>query len=71
MTPDEKIQRMNYILEDILPEFDMATKTDALQFLYDNKEQTNLNIRSLIMISKIRQTFPETWENLAKYMINS
>lgn len=71
MTPDEKIERMNYILEDILPEFDMATKTDALQFLYDNKEQTNLNIRSLIMISKIRQTFPETWENLAKYMINS
>jgi len=71
MTPDEKIQRMNYILEDILPEFDMATKTDALQFLADNKEQTNLNIRSLIMISKIRQTFPETWENLAKYMINS
>jgi len=71
MTPDEKIQRMNYILEDILPEFDMSTKTDALQFLADNREQTNLNIRSLIMISKIRQTFPETWENLAKYMINS
>ena len=71
MTPDEKIQRMNYILEDILPEFDMATKTDALQFLADNRDQTNLNIRSLIMISKIRQTFPETWENLSKYMINS
>jgi len=71
MTPDEKIQRMNFIIEDILPEFDLDCKKEALEFLDENKDKTNLNIRSLIMISKIRQTFPDTWKSLATYMINS
>ena len=71
MTPDEKIQRMNFIIEDILPEFDLTAKVEALQFLDENKDKTNLNIRTLIMITKIRQTFPDTWRNLATYMINS
>jgi len=71
MTPEEKIDRMNFIIEDILPEFDLTSKKEALEFLDENKDKTNLNIRSLIMISKIRQTFPETWKSLATYMINS
>ena len=71
MTPQEKIERMEFIIEDILPEFDLNCKKEALEFLDENKDKTNLNIRSLIMISKIRQTFPETWRNLATYMINS
>ncbi len=71
MTPEEKIQRMNFIIEDILPEFDLTAKVEALQFLDENKDKTNLNIRTLIMITKIRQTFPDTWRNLATYMINS
>lgn len=71
MTPIEKIQRMNFIIEDILPEFDLECKKEALEFLDENKDKTSLNIRSLIMISKIRKTFPESWKNLATYMINS
>ena len=71
MTPEEKIDRMNFIIEDILPEFDLTSKKEALEFLDENKDKTNLNIRSLIMISKIRQTFPDTWKSLATYMINS
>jgi hypothetical protein len=71
MTPEEKIDRMNFIIGDILPDFDLTCKIEALDFLDQNKDKTNLNIRSLIMISKIRQTFPETWRNLATYMINS
>ena len=71
MTPEEKIDRMNFIIEDILPEFDLTCKKEALEFLDENKDKTNLNIRSLIMISKIRQTFPDTWKSLATYMINS
>jgi len=71
MSPEEKIERMGFIINDILPEFDLTSKIEALEFLDENKDKTNLNIRSLIMISKIRQTFPETWRNLATYMINS
>jgi hypothetical protein len=71
MSPEEKIERMGFIINDILPEFDLASKIEALEFLDENKDKTSLNIRSLIMISKIRQTFPDTWRNLATYMINS
>jgi hypothetical protein len=71
MTPDEKIQRMEYILPNILPEYKLDVKKDALKFLSDNKESDNLNLRTLIMVSKIRNSYEETWEDLATYMINS
>jgi len=71
MTPQEKIDRMAFILGTILPEFDLQVKSDALSFLDENKDKTNLNIRTLIIVSKIRKQFPDTWKNLAEYMINS
>ena len=71
MTPQEKIDRMSFILGTILPEFDLQVKSDALSFLDENKDKTNLNIRTLIIVSKIRKQFPDTWKNLAEYMINS
>ena len=71
MTPTEKIERMEFILEDILPEYDMDVKTDALNFLTINKDNCQLNMRTLIMISKMRRTFPDTWTNLANFMIKS
>lgn len=71
MTPDEKIQRMEYILPNILPDYKLEVKKDALKFLSDNKESDNLNLRTLIMVSKIRNSYEETWEDLATYMINS
>ena len=71
MTPSEKIERMEFILEDILPEYDMDVKTDALNFLTINKDNCMLNMRTLIMISKMRSTYPRTWTNLANFMIKS
>jgi hypothetical protein len=71
MTPDEKIQRMEYILPNILPDYELEVKKDALKFLSDNKESDNLNLRTLIMVSKIRSSYEDTWEDLATYMINS
>jgi hypothetical protein len=71
MTPNEKIERMEYILEDILPDYPMDVKTDALNFLNDNKDNCQLNMRTLIMISKMRITFPGTWTNVANFMIKS
>jgi hypothetical protein len=71
MTPDEKIERMEYILPNILPNYELAVKKDALKFLSENKESDNLNLRTLIMVSKIRYSYKNTWQDLSNYMINS
>jgi hypothetical protein len=71
MTPSEKIERMRFILNDILPEYSIEVKSDSLNFLEQMKESANLNLRTLIMISKIRAQFPDKWQNLATYMIQS
>jgi len=71
MTPDEKIERMTYILADILPEYGIKEKRDALNFLEHNKNIKNLNMRTLIMVTKIRTSYTSTWKNLATYMIST
>ena len=71
MTPSEKIERMSFILDKILPQLSMEVKSDALAFLDEMKDSSNLNLRTLIMVSKIRGGFPDTWKNLATYMIQS
>ena len=71
MTPDDKIARMSSILGNILPEYDMDIKQDALGFLESVKEEVSLNMRMLIMVAKMRLMYPETWRNLATYMVKS
>jgi hypothetical protein len=71
MTPDEKIERMRTIVPNILPGFSDEVKEDALSFLDNNKESYDINMRTLIMVSKMRYSFPETWDELATFMINS
>jgi len=71
MTPVEKISRMKHILPHILPSYQLDIKEDALNFLDQNKDKCQLNLRTLIMISKIRLAHSENWRQLATYMINS
>lgn len=71
MTPDEKIERMGYILQSILPEYNADVKLESLEFLSNNKESANLNLRTLIMVIKMRQSNPADWKDMASYMINS
>lgn len=71
MTPAEKIERMRTIVPNILPGFSDEVKEDALYFLDENKESYDINMRTLIMVSKMRYSFPETWGELATFMINS
>jgi hypothetical protein len=71
MSPQEKIERMSFILTRILPQFPIDVKADALNFLDQNKDSAQLNLRTLIMVSKIRRQFPDTWQDLATYMIQS
>lgn len=71
MTPDDKVARMEAILGSILPEYDIEVKQEALGFLKSVKEEVSLNMRMLIMVSKMRLQFPDTWKNLASYMVRS
>ena len=71
MTPDDKIERMSAIVESILPEYALDVKTDALDFLKTVKNEVSLNMRMLIMVAKMRDTYPDTWRDMAKYMVKS
>jgi len=69
MTGDEKIQRMSHVLPQILPDMDIKVKKDALDFLRENKDNESVNLRSLIMVSKIRKEFPRKWRGISQYML--
>jgi len=71
MTPDDKVARMESILGNILPEYDMDVKQDALDFLKSVKDEVSLNMRMLIMVAKMRLMYPDTWRSLASYMVKS
>ncbi len=71
MTPDDKVARMEAILESVLPEIGMRAKQDALRFLESVKDDVSINMRMLIMVSKMRVQFPDTWRDLATYMVRS
>lgn len=71
MTPDDKIERMSSILGSILPQYDLDVKKDALDFLKEVRNEVSLNMRMLIMVTKMRSTYPTTWRDMAKYMVKS
>ena len=71
MTPAEKIERMTTILPGILPEYDDEVKVEALNFLNENKDGVNINMRTLIMVIKMANSNPDNWKSMASYMLNS
>ena len=71
MTPSDKIERMNAILENILPEYSLEFKKDALSFLSEVCNEVSVNMRMLIMITKMRYNYPDRWKDLASYMVKS
>jgi hypothetical protein len=71
MTPTDKIDRMSAILGSILPEYSLEAKVEALDFLKTVKDEVSLNMRMLIMVTKMRSSYPSTWRDMAKYMVKS
>jgi len=57
------------VLRDILPDLDIKCKQDALEFLKEKKDLDSVNLRSLIMVSKIRKEFPRKWRGISEYMM--
>ena len=68
MTRQEKLDRMAFILPQVLGHYPIEIKQDALAFLAEHGGE-NINLRTLIMVSKIRGQFPETWVDMSKYML--
>ena len=71
MTTDDKIERMGSILNSILPEYSIEVKKQALDFLKTVKDDVSLNMRMLIMVTKMASTYPSNWRDMAKYMVKS
>ena len=71
MTPTEKIERMGYVIEKILPDYPIEVKKEALEYLDSNKDRMELNFRSLIITSKLRSAHPDSWKDLVDFMITS
>lgn len=69
MTPEEKIERLTHILPNILPDYEMATKKEVLNFLDIVKNDVDINLRTFIMVTKMCKSFPNNWRNLAAYSI--
>jgi len=73
MTRDEMLERMRTIsqTDEFLPEVDSASKRDSVNFLQKNLDAiTNLSLRTLIQVCKIRVSGDAGWEKLAKYVIS-
>jgi hypothetical protein len=71
MNDDQKIDRMEYIVqsEEFLPEYSLAEKTEALDFIRSIKnEAREISLRTLIQVTKIRASVAD-WKNLATYVL--
>ena len=77
MTRKEIIERMTVIVEEgeFLPGYETEHKQEALAFIADNanrREVKEINLRTLINVTKARATKPEHWKRLALYaMLNA
>jgi hypothetical protein len=72
MTTQQKVERMRFIMEsgEFMPEADMQHKVDAItliDLLQDDVKE--LSLRTLIQVTKIRQSAGSNWKNLAEYTI--
>ena len=72
MTTDQKLERMEHImtLPEFLPNVPVSFKTDALNVIKENKNiASEISLRTLINVAKIRTTGSKNWAQLAKYML--
>lgn len=72
MTHFEKLERMERILPDVLPQFSMAHKTEIMEFLKANHEDCkNFSMRTLTNAIKLREANENGWEDLVSYLMAS
>ena len=72
MTNKQKIERMQHLLAsgEFMPEFDKTIKSDAMSLIEKLQDSVKeLSLRTLIQVTKIRQSAGKNWANLAEYTI--
>ena len=72
MTNKQKIERMQHLLAsgEFMPEFDKNIKSDAMSLIEKLQDSVKeLSLRTLIQVTKIRQSAGKNWANLAEYTI--
>lgn len=72
MTTKQKIERMQHLLSsgEFMPEFDKTIKTDAMSLIERLQDKVKeLSLRTLIQVTKIRESAGKNWANLAEYTI--
>ena len=73
MTPQQKIERMKYLLDQktFMPEYDIKHKVEALLLINQLVDSVKeLSLRTLIQVTKIRKSSPNgNWKDLAEYTI--
>ena len=72
MTNKQKIERMQHLLAsgEFMPEFDKTIKSDAMSLIEKLQDKVKeLSLRTLIQVTKIRQSAGKNWANLAEYTI--
>jgi hypothetical protein len=72
MSTDQKLERMEHIMasNEFLPNISLGMKQDALTVIRENKDiATEISLRTLINVSKIRNSGNTNWYQLAKYML--
>lgn len=72
MSTDQKIERMETLigLDSFQPDLPKQAKVDALNLIKDLKTQAReISLRTLIMVSRIRNTGKADWKDLGRYML--
>jgi len=72
MTTDQKIERMETIMrsDEFMYDVPMPFKIESLDLIRKNKDTASeISLRTLINVTKIRNSGNSNWESLAKYML--
>lgn len=71
MTVDQRLERMRGVLADVLPDVDLALKTEVLDFIAEHKEYTSdVNFRTLMNLIMIRtDQSVKDWKKLALFAL--
>ena len=72
MTSKQKVERMRHLLDsgEFMPEFSKPIKEEAMVLIERLQDKVKeLSLRTLIQVTKIRQSAGKNWSNLAEYTI--
>ena len=72
MTVDEKLERIEFKMPNMLTDMDPVAKREAFEFLKEKANMcSDLNFRTFLKVAKIRRSGQPNWKKLAEYSITA